>query len=238
MIMARIDLRTLQREAHAIAKEKGWWPPKCPECDKVTEWRQGDYYGTNPNEWYCDSCGIDVPSRHGYIEERTFGDLIALVHSELSEALEAYRERELEAYTPPDDVIGQPGKLGTTRQPHPFPGVGGYVNVKVSTKPEGVVYELADVVIRVADMAEWYEWKLPKRQLLAFDPNESFGEHIVSAHEMLSDVRGSEPTDVLSDFVEYIRAMAAHYGIDLDAAIEAKMEYSRGRSYRHGGKAL
>ena len=32
--------------------------------------------------------------------------------------------------------------------------------------------------------------------------------------------------------------MAAHYGIDLDAAIEAKMEHNRTRSYRHGGKAL
>ena len=158
-------LSDLQREAHAIAKDHGWWD-----------------------------------------EERTFGDLIALVHSELSEALEAYR----------DEVL--PSK------PH-----------LLSTK---VASELADVVIRVADMAEWYEWKLPKRQLLAFDPNESFGEHIVSAHEMLSGVRGSEPAVVLSDFVEYIRAMAAHYGIDLDAAIEAKMEYNRTRPYRHGGKAL
>ena len=32
--------------------------------------------------------------------------------------------------------------------------------------------------------------------------------------------------------------MAAHYGIDLDAAIEANMEYNRAREYRHRGKAL
>ena len=45
-----MDLKALQKEAHAIAREKGWWD-----------------------------------------EPRTFGDLIALVHSELSEALEVYR---------------------------------------------------------------------------------------------------------------------------------------------------
>ena len=52
----------------------------------------------------------------------TFGDFIALAHSELSEALEAYREHGLAA--------------GTSD--------GG--------KPEGVASELADTVIRIADM--------------------------------------------------------------------------------------
>ena len=196
-----MDFRALQKEAHAIAKEHGWWD-----------------------------------------EPRTFGDLIALVHSELSEALEAYRERELEAYTPPDDVIGQPGKLGTTRQPHPFPGVGGYVNVKVSTKPEGVAIELADVVIRVADMAEWYEWALKIETDIwpLYSPvSSSFGGWIAELHHRVS-LAYDNPDKIwrLSRVVTLVQQMAAHYGIDLDAAIEAKMEYNRTREYRHGGKAL
>ena len=109
-----MNLAELQKEAHAIARDKGW-----------------------------------------YDTERTFGDFIALIHSELSEALEWYRSN------------------GTDF--NPIDGFGG--------KPLGVASELADVVIRVADMAE-------------------------------------------------------HYGIDLDAAVRAKMEFNKLRPYRHGGKAL
>ncbi len=175
-----MNLAELQREAHAIAKDHGWWD-----------------------------------------EPRTFGDCIADVHEALSEARRAYREHGLEHGAAAVCDCFQ--SLGGHAADCPAYGYFDFA----TQKPEGVASELADVVIRVADMAEWYEWKLPQRQLLAFDPNESFGEHIVSAHEMLSDVRGSEPTDVLSDFVEYIRAMAARYGIDLDAAIRAKMEGRR-----------
>ena len=62
-------------------------------------------------------------------EERTFGDLIALCHSELSEALEEYRRGQgpTEIYT-----------------------------IMPSTKPEGIPIELADVLIRVFDMAGFY----------------------------------------------------------------------------------
>lgn len=93
---------------------------------------------------------------HGWYEEpRTFGELIALCHSELSEALEDFRNG-----LKPNVMLN---------------GDGG--------KPCGIPSELADVVIRIADMA-------------------------------------------------------GYYGIDLEAAIKAKMAYNRTRPYKHGGKKL
>ena len=190
-----MDLKALQREAHAIAKEHGWWD-----------------------------------------EERTFGDLIALVHSELSEALEAYRETG--SATAGIYEVDEDGEI---------------------TKPGGVPYELADVVIRVADMAEWLKVDLAQAREEDEDLGEakqaylehrlsgnldSFGEWIAAIHEDVVDAgyhqrdRGDNLDAHLVSVIWMVQEMAAYYGIDLDAAIEAKMEYNRGRPYRHGGKAL
>ena len=192
-------LSELQREAHAIAKDHGWWDT-----------------------------------------ERTFGDLIALVHSELSEALEAYRTWD-------HNSAGMPAACDLEPCPHPP------VTLDEESNPVGVASELADVVIRVADMAEHYHWALDAAPIpepeewMEFSPAKSFGDWIGLCHIHASDAliaawmppeRFISPLVSLNLVVRTVQRMAAHYGIDLDAAIEAKMAYNRSRSYRHGGKAL
>ena len=170
-----MNLAELQKEAHAIAKQKGWWD-----------------------------------------EPRTFGDLIALVHSELSGALEAYRQEVL------------PSK------PH-----------LLSTRVKAA---LAEVMIRVAVMAEHYGVDLVSlNDYSAVRSRATFGEWIAALHQIVSralywresvEIAPGSWEQCLRYAVTGVESMAAHYGIDLDSAIVAKMEYHRTRTYRHGGKAL
>lgn len=90
---------------------------------------------------------------HGWWdEERSFPEVIALVHSELSEALEEYRNGRPLLYFPCNAggvCTDESGEEGLTCGSVVPDGNGG-CKAK-SHKPEGVAIELADAIIRILD---------------------------------------------------------------------------------------
>lgn len=82
--------------------------------------------------------------KHGWWEEeKTFGEIIALCHAELSEALEEYRNKDILKNT-----------INIQGLPMLYYSGDGYIATKETMcckKPEGIVIEMIDCVIRIFD---------------------------------------------------------------------------------------
>lgn len=116
-------------------------------------------------------------------------------------------------------------------------------------KPEGVWVELADVVIRCADllgvlkqgMEPWIDSVYPKivDYMRALD-EEKFAEYVSMLHNFVTNAHESASRNLLNVYItiEYIvaciYAMAEARNINLDAIIDRKCAYNATRPYRHG----
>lgn len=102
----------------------------------------------------------NISESKGWLEEtRSFGDLISLMHSELSEALEEFRDKRgfQEVYYRCDDCETE----------YPLDYVTGLISAKTPCcyaefKPEGIPIELADVMIRILQFCGTYEVDIEK----------------------------------------------------------------------------
>lgn len=158
--------------------------------------------------------------------ENTFGDYLALLHSEVSEALEAYRDHRLQDAT-----------ASLTCGP---------TGVAILPKPEGVGSELADVLIRLLDMCDVFgikpfdmDCELADVAPAPLVPG-SFGDHMALLHFRAAQIVPTWRTvnQLLATFLRTLVAVSGCYGIDLTAEVERKVAYNRTRSFRHGGRAL
>ncbi len=177
-------------------------------------------------------------TRLGWYENcAIFPEAMALLHSEVSEALEAWRGWGLADNT---------AVLTYTDQ-----ATGQYA----LAKPEGVGSEFADIFIRLLDDAWSFGVDLEAvagSGRLGID--DSFAVNMNILHVMIAKVSmAHESSDwgdeqgtrggwtwrnQLGSILVFLRQLCEHYGIDLMAEYERKAAYNRTRPYRHGGKRI
>lgn len=158
--------------------------------------------------------------KHGWWDaERSFGEVIALIHSELSEALEEYRN----GHAPTETYYSKGGK------------------------PEGIPSELADVVIRVLDWCGHENITLNtkiiknndnfiKKMIAENYKMLPFADGIASSHSDISSWYNDEAD--IEAVISGVFCMSSFYGIDLESAMLEKHNFNKTRPYKHGGKVI
>lgn len=181
---------------------------------------------------------------HGWWdEEREAAEIFALIHSELSEALEEYRSGRPLFYFPCNaggqclnEMVGSCGCEYITCNPDD-PNA---PCLKKSKKPEGIAVELADCVIRILDYCGKEQidigGELEERRA-GFD-SYALPALVNECHCLVSQAYDNtkETAAFLAECVAIIEYWCAENGFPLLEAITIKHEYNKTRPYRHGGK--
>jgi NTP pyrophosphatase (non-canonical NTP hydrolase) len=182
-------------------------------------------------------------------EDRTYGELISLVHSEVSEVLEDYRngrkidEVWYEHKYPFNDETLIESEFIVENELHKSIG-----------KPCGIPSELADICIRIFDIAGKYDFG-PRLERSVHECEENcfssskaiefFAEHLTEIHYELSQSWNSNLQQHsnnnimhLAYAVNVVKYISQKHKIDLEKAIDEKMKYNATRPQRHGGKVI
>lgn len=182
---------------------------------------------------------------HGWWDEpREAAEIFALIHSELSEALEEYRSGRPLLYYPcnagglcVDDRKEENISCGSRIYNPENPSAPCSAKSK---KPEGIAVELADCVIRILDYCGKYGIDLDTEiagRGAAFD-RYALPALVNTCHCLISRAYSDEQTArvFLAECVAIIEYWCGENGFTLEEAIRIKHEYNKTRPYRHGGK--
>jgi len=139
---------------------------------------------------------------------RDWPEIACLIHSEISEAVECYRDGELAMHI-------------------------------IDGKPEGLVVELADVLIRCLDYAAHVHYEdVPHETLESWVRRHAAVEYgmLEHLHKMHTGLTSYESATAVALCLRALGECCKKFNLDLQAAVVAKIEYNAKRPYRHGGK--
>lgn len=175
---------------------------------------------------------------HGWWEgERCDEEILALIHSEWSEALEEYRAGR------PFVWHKCPYNSGMCETQKVHQGEYGCEScTPAKRKPEGIAVELIDGCIRILDYLEHKNYPIPPLELidLALEmmtlPHKKFPYHVEKLHKYtaLADeyLDNGHLIDAFCMAFRWINDRC----LDPFAIMMEKHEYNKTRSYKHGGK--
>lgn len=176
---------------------------------------------------------------HGWWEpEPSFSQVIALCHSELSEALEEYR-----AGIPMVWYACGVDKAVCVGAKCEYYGSDGECDYK-KDKPEGIAVEMVDCLLRILDYAGKCGWdcEIEKTEFYKADKFNLI-ECIAEIHNELSMAwfvvyrcKEDPRFKMLRCAGKIITWLEANYGGNWRELLELKHEYNKTREYRHGGK--
>lgn len=151
----------------------------------------------------------DMAKEKGWWDShREWPEIACLIHSEISEAVECYRNGEMAMHV-------------------------------IDGKPEGLVVELADVLIRCLDYAAHVRYDdLPSDVVAVWvqRTRQSDCSMLEYLHTMHTGLASYESATAVALCLRALGECCKKFNLDLQLAVVAKIEYNAKRPYRHGGK--
>ena len=183
---------------------------------------------------------------HGWWdEERDTAEIIALIHSEWSEALEEYRAgRPMVWHECMDEGQAPEDRPVVCEQCTDCYYYGKKCEHR-GKKPEGIAVELIDGCIRILDFAAHEKVSLKFENIEELFPN--FPTQITALHYYTSSVMNyvgsngklkapNRIPELLGEMIDNVFKYIRTQGLDPEKIMREKHEYNKTRPYRHGGK--